>query len=264
MTIDHKATGTCSHGTELNGGAAGLAKHHIAAARIGAGRGPRVTLGRTHNQVSQAVTVDIANPRDAHTALVARTLAIDDKAAGARSHGREVDGRGTGLAKHHVAAPTVGSAGRIAQLGANDQIVQTVAIDIACTGDAETTLVQRALAVDDKAAGARGNVAEHHRPDHGVDAQVQGLRSGALGARRASERAAHDVYGGCRAAVGRWREGGGITAGAASKAAQHAAAHHHVSSGEVARWCTERKAQRRCLVQGQSAVAAGDRHRQRR
>ena len=61
QTVNDKAAGAGCHRTQVDGGTCGVTKHHIAAPGIGAGTG-RVARRRSHNQVGQAVAIDIARP----------------------------------------------------------------------------------------------------------------------------------------------------------------------------------------------------------
>ena len=143
-------------------GAAGAAENHVAAARIG--DACRVVVPGPHDEVGQAVTVHVTGGRYAGAAAVTAAFAIDDEAALAQRHGREVHGRGACLAEHHVAAAGIRAADvGIAALGAYDQVHQAVAVDVAGRGHAGPTLVAGALAVDDKAAAAGGHRREFHR-----------------------------------------------------------------------------------------------------
>ena len=78
MAIDDKTARTRRHRTQIYRRAASLAKHHIAAPGIGTRKG--VAGCGTHNQVGEAVAIDVAGARYAPAALVVGTLAVNHKA----------------------------------------------------------------------------------------------------------------------------------------------------------------------------------------
>ena len=180
LPIDDKAARPAGHRAEVDGRARRGAKHHVAAARIGPGRGARVAVRSAHNQVGQAVTVDVACAGHAVTALVQGALAVEDKAARSCGHRTELDRCAAAFAKDHIAAPGIDTGGRIAQVGADDQIGQAVAIDIARTRNAGAAGIAGALAVDHKATRARchgaeldggaAGLAKHHITASGIGA----------------------------------------------------------------------------------------------
>ena len=104
------------------------------------------------DQVSQAVTIDVARAGNAIAAQVAFALAIDHKAAVTISHRRQFDGVTRGLAKDHIAATCLVSVGgRRVPGSAHHHIGQAVAVDIAHTGDIVATTVTRGFPVNHKA-----------------------------------------------------------------------------------------------------------------
>ena len=106
-------------------------------------------------QIEMPIAVDIAGTGDAATAVVGSALAIDDKAARALADGRQLNGLARALAKHHIAAAGVGAHGRtwVAQVGADDQVGQTVAVDVAGRAHAASAVVGGNLPIDHKAIG---------------------------------------------------------------------------------------------------------------
>jgi len=67
---------------------------------------------------------------------------------------------GAGLAEDDVAAPGRAAGGGIGVGRADDQVVQSVAVDVASGGDTEAAAVVRTLAVDDEATAAIGDRGE--------------------------------------------------------------------------------------------------------
>ena len=125
------------------------------------------------DQVGEAVAVDVAGRGDREAAVVTGRHAAELEAVGAVEGGEvEVGGEARGLAEHHVARPGIGSV-RIGTAGADDQVVEAVAIDVAGRGDREAALVIGRHAAELEAVGAveggevevgaeaRG-LAEHH------------------------------------------------------------------------------------------------------
>ena len=113
LANNDKTTLAIGHRAEVDCGARGLAKHHIAGADIGASEA--VEPFGTHNQVGQTVAIDVAGAGYAIARQVVGTLAVNDKATRACSHRAEFQRRAAGLAKHHVSAPGIATSGRVSQ-----------------------------------------------------------------------------------------------------------------------------------------------------
>ena len=168
LPIDDKAARPAGHRAEVDGRARRGAKHHVAAPGIGPGRGARVAVRSAHNQVGQAVTVDVARSHHTETALVQGALAVEDKAARSCGHRTELDRCAAAFAKHHIAAPRIGDGSWVAQVGAHNQVDQAVAVDVTGTGYAPTAVVAADAAVDHKTTRARGHRAQFHRRTAGL------------------------------------------------------------------------------------------------
>ena len=79
-----------------------LAKDHIAATSIRGAAG--IITNRPHNQVRQAVTVDVAGTRDGEAAVITERFSVNHKAACTVSHAGKVGRRAIRLTKDHIAA----------------------------------------------------------------------------------------------------------------------------------------------------------------
>jgi len=79
LSVDHEAAVAIGDCREVDGRAAGLAEDDIAAPGIAASRG--VAVGRSDDQVGQAVAIDVAGRGHTIAAEVKRTLTVDDEAA---------------------------------------------------------------------------------------------------------------------------------------------------------------------------------------
>ena len=141
--------------------AAGPAEHHVAVAGVGFDIARRVAALGADDQVVEAVAVDVAGGGDRAAGQVAGILADDDEAAAAGGDVGQVDGRAkaAGPAEHHVAVAGVGFdiARRVAALGADDQVVEAVAVDVAGRGDRDAGPVVAILAEDCQTAAAGGD-----------------------------------------------------------------------------------------------------------
>ena len=104
------------------------------------------------DQIVDAVAIDVARPAHRAAGTVTSRGALDDQVGVAR----EVDGRGKALigAEHHVAGAGIGTAVRVGTRGADDQIVDAIAIDVARPAHREAGVVIRRGALDDQ-VGAR-------------------------------------------------------------------------------------------------------------
>ena len=68
------------------------------------------------NHIGQTVAIHVAGAGDGSAALIVCGLPIEHKTAGAGRDCRQVDGRATGLTKHHIAAPGIGTGRRITEI----------------------------------------------------------------------------------------------------------------------------------------------------
>ena len=113
----------------------------------------RAGVPGSDDQVRKAVAVDVAGRTDPGRP-VAGHFAIDDKATAPRSHGRQVDRRRPRPAEDHIAAPGIGASARIGHISTDDDVGQTVAVDVTRRGDGGAQVAAGVLAVDDEAAAA--------------------------------------------------------------------------------------------------------------
>ena len=135
---------------------AGAAEHHVAVAGIGLGIGRRVAKVRADDQVVEAVAVQVADGGHRAADLVTGIAAADDKAAAAGGDigKRQID-KAAGAAEHHI-----GGAAALHADGADDQVVEAVAVEIASRCQRGARAVAVDAAVDDEAAGAGGDRVE--------------------------------------------------------------------------------------------------------
>ena len=105
-----------------------------------------------YDQVGQTVAVHVARGAHAGAAVFGRrAVAVDHKAACAARHRRQVDGRASGRAKHHIAAASIAVRGP----STHDQVGQAIAVHIARGAHALAAEFRRAgVAVDHEAAYA--------------------------------------------------------------------------------------------------------------
>ena len=161
---------------EVGGKARGLAEHHIARAGIGA---VRIGTAGADDQVGEAVAVDVAGRGDRAAAAVIRRHAAELEAVAAvEAREVEVGGKARGLAEHHIARARIGAV-RIGPVGADDQVGEAVAVDVARRGDRAAAVVIRRHAAELEAVAAvearqveiggkaRG-LAEHHIARAGI------------------------------------------------------------------------------------------------
>ena len=87
-------------------------------------------------------------------------MTIDHEAAAAASNGGKIDGAGGCFPEDHIGATGVGAGSRIAASSPNDEISESIAVDIARTGDADAAGVRGALTIDHEAAAAASNGGE--------------------------------------------------------------------------------------------------------
>ena len=158
MAVDHEATAALSDCAQVHRIGIGLAEHHVAAADLPAGA--CVAPGCPNDQVSQAVAVDVARARHASAAEIVCALAVDHEAAAASSDRAQLDRDAGCVAKHHIAATLLDASVRGTTQGPDDQVGQTVAVDIARTRHADAADVAGTLAVDHKSAVACRNRAQ--------------------------------------------------------------------------------------------------------
>ena len=142
---------------EVGAEARGLAEHHVARAGMAAVRiGPE----GADDQVGEAVAIDVAGRGDRAAAVVAGRHAAELEAVRAVEGGEvEIGAEARGLAEHHIARPGVASV-RIGVVGADDQVGEAVAVDVAGRGDRAAALVAGRHAAELEAVGAveRGEV----------------------------------------------------------------------------------------------------------
>ena len=149
-------------------------------------------LPPAHNQVGEAVTVDVAGRGHRLAGYIVRAFATDDEAAVAGGDRGQVDLRRkiAGVAKHHVAVACLVAcvAGAVGDQSPDENVIEAVAVDVAGRGDRIAGRIARILAMDDEAAIAArdrgevnlrreaGGLAEHHiavaRPRAGVAGAV--------------------------------------------------------------------------------------------
>ncbi len=156
LAVDHKTAGARRDRGKIDSAPRAPAEHYVAAPGIAAGGG--VAQERPDDQVGQAVAVDIACADNAVAAPVIPSLAVDYKAAGVGCDCGQVDRAAPALTEHHVAAPGPIPSGGIASVRPDDQVRQPVAVDVPGAGNTIATVVTPALAVDDEAAGACGDI----------------------------------------------------------------------------------------------------------
>ena len=148
------------------------AEHHVA----GAGTVAAVRGGVRHadDQIIDAIAVDVARAADRAAGFVKSRGALDGQVGVAR----EVDGRRKALiaAEHHVAGAGKVTAIRVGSSGADDHIVDAIAVDVARATDREAGKVNRSGALDSQ-LGVGGEVdgrrkaliaAEHHVDGTGI------------------------------------------------------------------------------------------------
>ena len=162
LGVDDKPTSPSGNGRGLQRGACGASEDHIDTPGSGADPGGQARARRTDHQIGQAVTIDVACLGYAGAKPVAGAGAMDDKAAGARIHGRQIDGGAAGAAKHHISTTGIGSARGVGLGRAQDDVGQTVAIDIA-SGTASIDRIVAGKAVDHQPFGCRQIAQIDHR-----------------------------------------------------------------------------------------------------
>ena len=150
LAVDAKSVGPVQ-GRKGDIGAPGpaMTEHHIGPAGIALpGRIER--LG-PDDDVGIAVGIDVAGSRHRGSDIVARRRAVQLEPVGPIQAGQiEVGGPAAGLAKHHPGAAGV-SPIRIGVLRADDQVRQTITVDVTRRGDRGSGQIVGQLAVDTKA-----------------------------------------------------------------------------------------------------------------
>ena len=111
------------------------------------------------DQIVLAIIVHIARRADGDARIVSCRCPVDHKAANAACNRREVNWRCIIIipAKHHIACAGVIDPIRVGVPCPDDQIVQTIAVDIARRADGAARTVQCRCPVDHKAANAACN-----------------------------------------------------------------------------------------------------------
>ena len=144
--------------------AARFAEHDIALARLDRVVARHTGITRAHDQIGEPIAVDVARPRHRESGLIAALLALEREAAIARRDGGEVDAgaKPARLAKHHIALTRLGRGGprRAGIAGADDEIVEAIAIDVARRGDGNSGERVGVLAAHDETARAGGDGGE--------------------------------------------------------------------------------------------------------
>ena len=139
-------------------GGGGLAIHHKASAGIGAAIDGAV--GRTQNDVSQTVAIDVA--RAAHTvaALLVSNVRQNCKPTNARCNLSQIDGGiGSGFTKDNIRFAT----GRIriacaCNDGTNDDVADAIAVDVATAADRDAAFILCVFTFDGEAANVIFNI----------------------------------------------------------------------------------------------------------
>src|SRR6185295_5274912 len=102
----------------------------------------------TDDQVGEAIAVDVTGRRDGEAAVVMGGFAHDLESIAAIERGKlEIGRKSRGLAEDHVGRAGIGST-RGSAIGADDQIAETVAIDVARKRDGKAAQVLGRFAVD--------------------------------------------------------------------------------------------------------------------
>ena len=166
LSIHGETTRTSGHCAQIDSRSASLAKHHVA------GTSSRVAQIGADQQICQPIPVDITCTADS-VATVFAGSPVDDKATGARSHGGQIERCGIGCAKHHKAASAVGIAGRCP----DDQVGQSISIDIASAAERVAAFVPQRGTIEGKASRAqaceidrrRVGLAVHHIAGAGIE-----------------------------------------------------------------------------------------------
>ena len=153
--------------------AARRAEHDIGGAAVEKARAVVVVSADDH--IVEAVAVDVAGSRHREAGIIARRLTDDLEAAGARRNGAEVDRRqARSGAEQDIGRTGIGAAGVVVERRRDDDVGETVAIDVASRGDRISRQVVGRLADELEAAGAVRDV-------------------GKVDGRRRRRRAEHDV-----------------------------------------------------------------------
>jgi hypothetical protein len=149
------------------------AEHHVRLAAAVAARRP----GGADDQVAYAVAIDVAGAADGGAGPVAVDGAVEGEAVEAAQGAQRQCGREAAAAEHHVSLAAQGDQRLV---GADDQVVEAVAVDVAGAADGEAGPVAVGGAVEGEAVGAaqgaqgqRGREAgsaEHHVRLAAVDA----------------------------------------------------------------------------------------------
>ena len=155
LTMDDKAAAAGGDIGELDGrGVVCFAKDDIGTAgifSIGVG------VLSTNDQISNSIGVDVTSRAGGAAAVVVFTLTLNDKAAAAGSDVGELDGRGVVC----FAKDDVSASGAISwERGTNDQISESIAVDVASRADGNAAGVVISFTIDDKAAAAGSDIGE--------------------------------------------------------------------------------------------------------
>ena len=86
----------------------------------------------THEQISQAIAIDISSRRHASANPFAAQFRVDHKTTCAIDHRRQIHRLCARLAKHHVTAASIHSGCWVGTKSPHNQIRQTISVHIAC------------------------------------------------------------------------------------------------------------------------------------
>ena len=153
LSVDDEPARARRHCRQVDRCGPGLPEHHIAAPRIAASG--RVAVPCPDDEIGESIAVHIPGACHADAACIARALSIDDEAASARRHRRQVDRGGSGSAEHHIALARRGASGCGAVAGPDDKVGKAITVDIAGTRHAAAAMIVGTLAIDHEAAYAR-------------------------------------------------------------------------------------------------------------
>src|SRR6185503_14371588 len=83
LAVDNEAAGAVRNCGEIDVAPRALAEHHVAAPELAVAAAGGFAVGRPHDQVGQAVAIDVAGAGNTAAAEVIYALPVDDEAAGA-------------------------------------------------------------------------------------------------------------------------------------------------------------------------------------
>ena len=124
--------------TEEDVGAAGVCK------------AARISVTRADDQVSEAVTVEVSRSGYADPRHISSVLTLDDEATDSQSDGGKIHRCSVGAAEDDIAATGAVASRRISESRSDDQVGQSVTVDVTRHRDGKPALIFRSLSVDDK------------------------------------------------------------------------------------------------------------------